>query len=76
MPRPDDLIQRVVGAAIFSSMDIKSAFWKVPVHPEDKEKTAFVTTDGLFQFIYLPFGLCNSSATFVRIIDLALLNLK
>ncbi|KZS16489.1 Uncharacterized protein APZ42_017761 [Daphnia magna] len=41
MPRPDDLIQRVVGAAIFSSMDIKSAFWKVPVHPEDKEKTAF-----------------------------------
>ncbi|KZS20857.1 Uncharacterized protein APZ42_012348 [Daphnia magna] len=76
MPRPDDLIQKVAGAAIFSSMDIKNAFWEVPVHPEDREKTAFVTTDGLYQFKYLPFGLCNSPATFVRIIDHALLNLK
>ncbi|KZS16055.1 Uncharacterized protein APZ42_018258 [Daphnia magna] len=76
MPRPDDLIQRVAGAAIFSSMDLKNAFWQVPVHPEDREKTAFVTTYALYQFKYLPFGLCNSPATFVRIIDHALLNLK
>ncbi|KAI9553731.1 hypothetical protein GHT06_021667 [Daphnia sinensis] len=76
MPQPDDRIQRVAGAVIFSSMDIKNAFWQVPVHPEDREKTAFVTTDGLYQFKYLPFGLCNSPATFVRIIDHALLSLK
>ncbi|KZR98262.1 Uncharacterized protein APZ42_006401, partial [Daphnia magna] len=58
------------------TMDIKNTFWQVPVHPEDREKMAFVTTDGLYQFKYLPFGLCNSPATFVRIIDHALLNLK
>ncbi|KZS07280.1 Uncharacterized protein APZ42_029043 [Daphnia magna] len=74
--RPDDLIKRVAGAVIFRPMDIENAFWQVPVHHEDREKTAFVTTDGLYQFKYLSFGLCNSPITFVRKIDHALLHLN
>ncbi len=76
MPRADDLIQRFEGAKYFSSMDVRNGFWHVPIHDEDKEKTAFVTPEGLFQFKKVPFGLTNSPATFMRFIDHILSGLK
>lgn len=44
--------------------------------PADKEKTAFVTPDGLFEFNVMPFGLCNAPATFERYMDTVLRGLK
>jgi len=42
---------------------------QVPVVEEDRQKTAFVTTKGLYQFKMMPFGLCGAPATFQRMMD-------
>ncbi len=44
-------------------------YWQVPLRREDCEKTAFLTKDGLFQFVTLPFGLNNAGATFGRLME-------
>ncbi|CAH1229798.1 RTL1 [Branchiostoma lanceolatum] len=72
LPRIDDTLDALAGASYFSTLDMKSAYWQVPLHPSDKEKTAFVTSDGLYQFKVLPFGLSNSPATFQRLVQLML----
>ena len=46
------------------------------VTAEDREKTAFVTQDGLFEFYVMPFGLCNGPATFQRLMDMVLTGLQ
>ena len=46
------------------------------MHPKSKQKTAFATPDGLFEFNVLPFGLSNAPATFQRVMDSVLAGLK
>jgi len=50
LPRIDDTLEALSGATWFSSLDLKSGYWQVGVHPEDREKTAFTTGRGLWQF--------------------------
>ena len=64
LPRIDDTLRALSGATWFSSLDLKSGYWQVGMHPEDREKTAFTTGKGLWQFTVMPFGLCNAPATF------------
>ncbi|CAF4631383.1 unnamed protein product [Rotaria socialis] len=44
--------------------DLKAGYWQIPIDEQDKNKTTFVTTDGLYEFNVLPFGLSNASASF------------
>src|SRR5256885_3667240 len=53
-------------------MDLYSGFWQVEMDAKDKEKTAFICPDGLFEFNVLPFGLTNSPATFQRLLNVVL----
>uniref|UniRef100_L7LYP4 RNA-directed DNA polymerase n=1 Tax=Rhipicephalus pulchellus TaxID=72859 RepID=L7LYP4_RHIPC len=69
LPRIDDALDCLHGAAYFSSIDLRSGYWQIAVDPMDREKTAFVTPDGLYQFKVMPFGLCNAPATFERMMD-------
>jgi hypothetical protein len=76
LPRIDDALDTLQGCNYFSSIDLRSGYWQVPLRSGDKEKTAFITPDGLFQFTVMPFGLCNAPATFERMMDTVLKGLK
>ena len=72
MPRVDDTLDTLAGAKWFSTLDLISGYWQVEVNPKDREKTAFCTPEGLFEFKVMPFGLCNAPATFQRLMDMVL----
>ena len=72
LPRVDDTLDTLSGSKWFSTLDLISGYWQVEVAEEDREKTAFCTPDGLFEFKVMPFGLCNAPATFQRLMDMVL----
>ncbi|MCG7877685.1 MAG: RNase H-like domain-containing protein [Candidatus Thiodiazotropha endolucinida] len=67
IPRVDECLDALSGCKWYSSMDLNSGFWQVGLHPEDRQKSAFATSLGLFQFTVMPFGLANSPSTFERL---------
>ena len=70
IPRIDNLRDALHGAHWFSTLDLKSGYWQVPIQEWEKEKTAFRTSSGqLFEYNQVPFGLCNAPATFSRLMD-------
>ncbi|XP_018393521.1 PREDICTED: uncharacterized protein LOC108772486 [Cyphomyrmex costatus] len=69
-PIIDDLIIKTRNCKYFTTLDINSAFWSIPLRIEDRRKTAFVTQEGHFQWTCLPFGLKTSPAIFQRILKL------
>lgn len=76
LPRIDDTLDCLQGSKFFSSMDLSSGYWQIEVDEADREKTAFITPEGLYEFKVMPFGLCNAPATFERMMDNLLRNLK
>ena len=67
-PLIEDLIEKTRNYKYFSTFDINSAFWSIPLRIEDRYKTAFVSQEGHFQWTCLPFGLETSPAIFQRIL--------
>lgn len=68
-PLIEDLLVKTRNCIYFSSLDINSAFWSIPLRIEDRRKTGFVTQEGHYQWTCLPFGLKTSSAIFQRILS-------
>lgn len=66
-PLIEDLIEKTRDCKYFSTLDLNSAFWSIPMRVTDRYKTAFVTQDGHFQWTCLPFGLKTSPSIFQRI---------
>jgi hypothetical protein len=59
-----------------STVDMASGYWQIEVAEDDKEKTAFITKHGLFQYLRMPFGLKNAPTTFMRAVSLVLQGLQ
>ena len=76
LPRIDATLDMLAGLKWFSTLDLLSGYWQVEVAEEDRHKTAFCTTEGLFEFKVMPFGLCNTPVTFQRLMDLVLAELQ
>ena len=70
LPRISDLTQQIRGATIFSSLDLKNAFWQLDVRPSDRQYTAFSTSRGNFEYNKLPQGLTYASNSFQKFTNL------
>lgn len=69
LPQVDTTLDALSGSSWFSILDLKSGYWQVEVEEQDREKTAFTAGNGLWQFNVMAFGLCNAAATFERLME-------
>ncbi|CAM4543042.1 unnamed protein product [Lepidochelys kempii] len=69
MPRTDELLEKLGRAQFISTLDLTKGYWQVPLDESAKERSAFITHLGLYEFNVLPFGLRNAPATFQRLVD-------
>lgn len=60
LSRIDESLQSLGGAKYFTTLDLAAGYWEVELEQRDREKTAFTTPRGHFQFEVIPFGLCNA----------------
>jgi hypothetical protein len=60
LPRIDQTIDALVGSRYFTTLDLASGFWQIPLAKQDKSKTAFVANNRLYHFNVMPFGLFNA----------------
>jgi hypothetical protein len=66
LTRIDDILDSVQSAKIYSTLDLYAGYHQLLVDERDREKTAFIVPEGLYQFRRMPFGLCNAPAVFSR----------
>jgi hypothetical protein len=60
----------------FTPLDIESAYWHIPIHPDYKDRTGFITPFGSFRYERLAYGLAGAPSTFQKIIDVTLMGLR
>ena len=76
MIRVEDSLAALHGNKFFSSIDIVTAFWQVPLSAASREYTAFSTPDGLYEYLRMPMGLATASGVFSKFIDEVFRGLK
>ena len=70
LPHICETLESLAGAAHYSTFDMNSGFWQVPMSPESKQYTAFTLGSmGLYECESMPFGLCNAPPTFQRLMQ-------
>lgn len=76
LPLIDDQIDQLRGYKYFTTLDLYSGYYQVEMEENSKEKTAFVTCYGQYEFNRMPFGLTNAPSVFQRLINRVLGTLR
>ena len=76
LPRIDTMLDSLADFTLFTTLDLASGCLQVQVAPQDKEKTAFSTPKGHYEFNVMPFGLTNASAMFQHLMECILAGLS
>lgn len=69
LPLIDEILDRVGTARYITTLDLNKGYWQIPLTDRAKTISSFVTPQGLYSYTVLSFGLCNSAATFQRVIN-------
>ena len=69
LPRIDQLVDSIAGHKLLTFMDAFSRYNQIRMTEEDQEKTAFITSQGLYCYKVMPFGLKNAGATYQRLVN-------
>ena len=65
----EEILDRVGNSGVMSKIDLSKGYYQIEVHPESRDKTAFVSFMGKFSFTRMPFGLANAPAIFQRVME-------
>lgn len=76
LPNITEILDQLGRSKYFTTLDLASGYHQIPMHPDDKEKTAFSTNMSHYHFLRMPFGLKNSGATFQRLMNNILTGLQ
>ena len=69
LPRIQECLDLIGNARYLSKIDLTQGYYQVRVDNESREKTAFNTREGKYEFLTMPFGLCNAPATFQTLMN-------
>jgi hypothetical protein len=69
LPRINILFDQLVGARVFSKVDLHSGYHQIKIHPEDVPETTFSTRYRLYQYLVMSFGLTNAPAYFMYLMN-------
>ena len=69
LPKIDEIIAQIAKGSVYSTLDLKSAYYQIPLPPEDRPYTAFEACGKLYQYTRLPFGVTNGVSFFQRLVD-------
>lgn len=69
IPSMERMIEKVASAKYISTIDLTKGYWQIPLETSTIEKSAFITTKGLYEFLVMPFGMKTAPATFQRMMS-------